>query len=459
MSQPNPQGQRRHLRVLLLGLAAALALVWWIVNRREGHAPPGAPTSPAGDRLVYVGVDDYERVIRQQRRLGDILVPSDAPAEGAAPKNNPGFVGPEACRECHADHVESCWSTAHFLTSRPAAREAILGSFTPPDNRMATASPDLLFEMRDDAGRLVQAALLGDGRTVAYETPIDIITGSGKNGQTFVSWQGECLYELPVSLFRDVPGWVNSPGYVDGIANFARPIRGRCLDCHATWFEQVGDTPNQFRRDGFVLGVTCERCHGPAREHVNHHRRHPEAAEAMSIINPAALSRERSIELCGTCHSGVGTALRPPFSYRPGEPLDEYLHRQHSASTGPGGVHTADQFARLSRSRCFQSSAEMTCVTCHNPHHNERGRRELFAERCLTCHAPSDCTTATRLGPESHTYCADCHLPVRQDWATAFSVRSQLIAPRVRDHYIKIWPDDARRIEPEISRQTEAHPR
>ena len=93
------------------------------------------------------------------------------------------------------------------------------------------------------------------------------VIGSGGKGQTYLFWKGDDLFQLPVSYWSEL-GWVNSPGYRDGTANFSRPIIPRCLECHGTYFEQIPPPSNRYSKTGFTVGITCEKCHGPGREHV-----------------------------------------------------------------------------------------------------------------------------------------------------------------------------------------------
>ena len=69
----------------------------------------------------------------------------------------------------------------------------------------------------------------------------------------------------------------------------------RCMECHTTWMEHATGT-NLFRRQGAIMGVTCERCHGPGAAHVEHHRAHPGEKSPSGILNPITLDRERLIE-------------------------------------------------------------------------------------------------------------------------------------------------------------------
>ncbi len=67
---------------------------------------------------------------------------------------------------------------------------------------------------------------------------------------------------------------------------------------HATYFETVGAIPTTFAWDNYVLGVSCERLSRPAREHVAHHRKHPDSKMAHAIVNPSDLSRDLSLDMC-----------------------------------------------------------------------------------------------------------------------------------------------------------------
>jgi hypothetical protein len=133
---------------------------------------------------------------------------------------------------------------------------------------------------------------------------MDIATGSGRRGQTYLYWHGDALFELPVSYWTALDSWVNSPGYADGFADFSRSIPPRCLECHATYFEALEPDSNRYDRTTFVLGITCEKCHGAGRQHAARRSVKDAAGNALpdSIINPRKLSRDRQTDLCALCH-------------------------------------------------------------------------------------------------------------------------------------------------------------
>ena len=80
-----------------------------------------------------------------------------------------------------------------------------------------------------------------------------------------------------------------------GTGDLSRATTPRCLECHSTYFEHRPGTTNEYNRHNFILGVTCERCHGPGQEHVAYHQAHPQAKAGKAVVNPSHLSRERLI--------------------------------------------------------------------------------------------------------------------------------------------------------------------
>ncbi len=363
---------------------------------------------------------------------------SDPPP--AAPSAAPRYLGAKACAECHEDRWKGFHLTAHHLTSREPSAESISGSFEPPTNRLVTGNPNLWFDMeaRPD-GRYVTANF-GGGKTRSER--IDVVVGSSKLGQTYLSWRGAGLFELPVSYVASEGAWRNSPGtrYKDGTADFDRPIVPRCLECHATWFGLSPTFAGGYVKSDTILGISCERCHGPGSEHVAFHRANPGSKETKAITHPGDLSRERSLELCGQCHGGVGELTRPPFTYRPGQPLSEHLRLKTPDPSAPPDVHSANQLMRLRQSRCFQASDSMTCATCHDPHVMERGDLPRFSKRCLSCHEATACGMAPKIGAAISANCIDCHMPRIPIKSTVFDTPGAKLHPTMVDHRVAIDP-------------------
>jgi hypothetical protein len=359
---------------------------------------------------------------------------AQTPSASTTKNPRPKYTGDSVCASCHAEKVQTFDLTSHHLTSRLPDKDSILGSFAPAANTMKTSNPYLTFRMDQKGAEFFQTAIEGEDPLITTRSEqIDFVIGSGGKGQTYLFWKGNNLFELPISFWREL-GWVNSPGYRDGVANFGRPVIPRCLECHATYFEALPPPANHFSKTGFVVGITCEKCHGPGAEHAQRFATNPASAGDSGILNPAKFPRERQMDLCAWCHAGAGTSLQSEFSYTPGEPLDKYLRFTASDPSTPLDVH-GSQAEMLERSRCFQKSA-MTCFTCHNVHRMQHDASE-FSKRCLSCHKPE-----SSIFPKTHRAaddCIDCHMPSQETELIVFDQNGRKAKPKIRNHWIRIY--------------------
>jgi len=356
-----------------------------------------------------------------------------AKAWGASYPNN--YVGDEACKSCHAEKVESYWKTAHHQTSRPADKEAILGSFTDGRNVLQTGNPELSFRMDSRADGFYQTSIWAFPSSMYPRSErFDVVVGSGRVGQTYLYWKKDHLFQLPVSYWVDLDAWINSPGYRDGVVNFDRPVPPRCLECHFTYAETVGE-PNQYRPVSLITGISCERCHGPGLEHIKARKRNQKVGG--EIINPAKLPGDRQMEVCTQCHGGRRYPLTTPFSYLPGEPLDEYYRLDPAAAAATVDVH-GNQVGLLLMSRCYRSSSQLSCSTCHDVHKPQRDPAS-FSVHCLQCHRVSACGEFRRLRDKIASACIDCHMPVQESKLVFYNSKGKKSSALIRSHLIQIY--------------------
>lgn len=85
----------------------------------------------------------------------------------------------------------------------------------------------------------------------------------------------------------------------------------------------------------------------------------------------------------------------------------------------------------------------MTCTTCHDVHRTQRSTTELSG-RCLTCHTERSCGLYPTQGHALAARCVDCHMPLQTSNAIISGHEGVQERPRVRTHWIKVWPDSAR---------------
>ncbi|MGI9013803.1 MAG: tetratricopeptide repeat protein, partial [Phycisphaerales bacterium] len=156
--------------------------------------------------------------------------------------------------------------------------------------------------------------------------------------------------------------------------------------------------------------------------------------------------------VCLQCHaqpaSEVTTRVTHPsrtiYSYRPGEPLSEYLTvLDFDAPNWHGGEDRFDinhHPYRLYQSRChLRSENGLNCLTCHDPHRRIEPveRASWYRGKCLECHVIDDCNlTAMQIASGNTTLettdCTVCHMPQRRT--------QDVIQITMTDHLIQRTP-------------------
>jgi len=367
---------------------------------------------------------------------------SAAPDAVTEPPQPSPYVGIDRCTGCHRERVEEFRETRHFLACVEAPRVPMPPGFDVGRNRYASHYPGVNFEMSRSEGQFWMSAIRqtpqGDERRTSR---IDLVYGHGAGSdEAYFSWQGERVYELPMVWLHPQECWAATPINPLAGGDFSRPLTAQCLNCHNTWIDCVPGAPENFRRETALLGVTCERCHGPGREHVDHHERHRDDRQAQAIVHPGKLSRERLIDLCAQCHDNAIRFRRPPFSYRPGEDLNDFVKIPEFPLIEDN--HVANQNGGMQASQCFQQSDELTCVTCHNPHRH-RSAENAGAASCVKCHQPADCTERDRLPHAIQGNCIDCHMPPSNKVQVNFRTEQDGYVPPVKrwEHRIAVYPE------------------
>jgi nitrate/TMAO reductase-like tetraheme cytochrome c subunit len=353
------------------------------------------------------------------------------------------FAGSASCRKCHKQIYDSFVLTSHIKTSEPSSEKNILGSFQPGKN-IFHYRPGLYVSMEKTDSGLYQVEYIDSVQKIARR--FDITIGSGERGQTYLSWQNNFINQLPVSYLSSVNEWANSPGDQNHVF-FDRPINSRCLECHTTYAKvipfRLANSPEQFESNRIIYGITCEKCHGPGAKHVEYETKNPKESPGKYIINPAKFSRLQSLDLCSLCHGGRIQPIKPTFSFTSGDKLSDYFKIDTTGSGNTIDVH-GNQYGLLSKSKCFTTTA-MTCLSCHNPHENQRDNIALFSQKCISCHNEAH-GTFCKINPAPkniNSNCIDCHMPKQYSKAIVLQLEDKKTptAQLLRTHNIAIYPD------------------
>jgi tetratricopeptide (TPR) repeat protein len=307
------------------------------------------------------------------------------------------LVGSEKCGTCHAEEYREQRDLHMARTGQSVDVDRRDGWFS--DDRLKR--PIIWPASAGAAPRFVIATdgiFLETGPSSSARARVDAVIGSGARGFTPVSTEpGRAIRELRLSFSAREDAWFTTPGAQEnpdpdplGPVHSAEQSRD-CLECHGTLLTFRGD---RLDVDASILGIQCERCHGPGRAHVEAMTRSEGEAR---IFNPGNLPVDEQAPFCGQCH-------RRPSDI---DPLD-IMTRAPAIARHAG--------AGLMLSACFRDSPRektIACVDCHDPHRNAEPRSEAYREACLRCHRSPE--SVHRSQPISSTAnCISCHMPVEE---------------------------------------------
>jgi predicted CXXCH cytochrome family protein len=473
---PRPEAYRgrpaRLAAALLVGAGVLLAvfLSKWLVPagwfRTDGAGPPALPEVDFGDP---------PREIAEGRRLKvwwDTLPPrlraSTLPTGSESNIHPADYVGPEACKQCHAANYEAWSRHPHRWMNALAGEATVRGDFS--------AGADIAYSggratFSHEGGRYLMRVERGQVRRV-YQVNQTIgsrffqyyvgkeIEGPEPQGHPFYTRD----HVLPFGYWLDEKSWVPTvhigPERPDGERPdpFDPPASGShyaeyatsCNYCHTTF--PLGDL---FGRRPQQMGQNAPLAlHWSLRKYLE--TAHPAEMQTIS----AALGREQvrspmadweapkyAVTLgvsCEACHLGgrrhVESAgrVRPDFFPRSphlfvesqGEEL-EFGRTHDNVNWACGRCHTGNRPALAAgmstwnsveyddamRGSCY---SRLRCTDCHNPHRPTGPRWSLSADQddafCLKCHGKFQ-PAAERAAHTHHpagsegARCMNCHMP------------------------------------------------
>jgi len=348
------------------------------------------------------------------------------------------YADPKTCAGCHPAQAKTYRETGMgraFSRATPAAMGGTFDGATPYFHKASDRYYQPL--RRGDRFFLKRYQKTpGGSEANALEYEIHYVLGSGNHSRTYLHRDAaNRLVEMPVSWYSEGGGkFAMSPGY-DNPAHydFRRKINYDCFFCH-NGYPQVSEGTGRAGAEPLYPstlpeGIDCQRCHGPGRAHAEAAQRGSAPAELRKLItNPARLPVARQMEVCMQCHlettsfplpNSIQRYERGAFSYKPGEPLADYiLHFDHAPGHGRDDkFEIASAAYRLRQSQCFlKSGGKLLCTTCHNPHDVPRGAQATarYAAACAACHAQllNQLTITGRHTKQQD--CAGCHMPKRR---------------------------------------------
>jgi predicted CXXCH cytochrome family protein len=153
-------------------------------------------------------------------------------------------------------------------------------------------------------------------------------------------------------------------------------------------------------------GITCESCHGDARQHLV-------TGGKTMVVNPSKLDAGLRDSVCISCHLegdiSVERAGHSALDFKAGDSISDYL--AYFVYSGQGATKRGvSEVEQLSLSMCKRTSGDaMSCMSCHDPHYTPRPqeRAAFYRKKCLACHTGTFATAHRSENPD----CTSCHMP------------------------------------------------
>ena len=435
-----------------------------------------------------------------------------------------GYVGAAECKSCHPGAYDSWSHTYHKSMTRPASILVDRELDRLPQLPVSLQADDRSFELLIAGGQVVvQGPDLHEiGQQLAQiiatsETShtwraqkakqawlnaklvtrnIVLVTGSHHYLALWVAGErGAALRQLPFVFLLDEQRWIpRKEAFLqppDALPHIAR-FNANCIQCHTVAGrprqsegndEFSGEFWEQYESDVVDLGIACEACHGPGRNHAQsfkspfarflarYGKHNPLAAKenapSTHIFLPKADNPETTSAACGQCHSyflpnDPDSWWSSGFTqnYKAGSdlsssrqvlrsPNSEEVNDQEHESSPKLSVATEDLFWQngsimvggreyngLLESPCYQRGSgtrKMSCVSCHSMHSGEPTDQisPQFMEKnsnkmCTQCHSTTSEKHARHRSDSPGALCINCHMP-KTSYALLSGIRSHHI--------------------------------
>lgn len=328
-----------------------------------------------------------------------------------------GFIGPEACRSCHAQEYTDWTKSDHMKAMMVATDSTVLGDFN--DVTYTADGVTSTFFKRD--GKFYINTEGHDGKNEDFEvkytfgfSPLQqylVEAPRGRMQVPRVSWdakQQRWYHQYPGQKIHH-HDWLHWTG---GAQNW----NTMCASCHSTDLKRNYDeATDSFATTWSNVTVTCESCHGPGKSHADFM-----ASDAYAqgkriagnlLHSHKGLNNVEIASTCVRCHS-----RRSEFSDNPTESyeaLDNYLPALPIPDLYYPDGQIKDEvyvYGSFTQSKMYKRGVK--CTNCHQPHTEQL--LEPGNMLCRQCHDP-------KYDSEAHTFhsgadapsCVSCHMPTR----------------------------------------------
>lgn len=335
-------------------------------------------------------------------------------------------VGMEMCQSCHNNVYQTYSKTGMGQSFGKANFKKTAAEFG-SDALVYDEKLDFYYKpyFQDSVMYVMEFRLEGKDTVHKRIERIDYIIGSGHHTNSHMINRNGYVYQAPITYYTQDKKWDLAPGFEEDNERFGRAILSECLTCHNHTPTPATGSENKYHK--MPLGIECERCHGAGGLHVKEKLmgKHVDTSKFVdySIINPKHLPIDRQMDLCQRCHLQGLAVLNEGktfYDFKPGMQLSDIMNVFLPRFTNSDKRFImASQADRLQLSACFKVSKKLSCITCHNPHHDVHSTtKNSYNTACQNCHNKNtteskllDCSAPSTQRKLEQDNCVGCHMP------------------------------------------------
>ena len=425
---------KKALAFIILAACASVILYWMFQVVPTAEKPSSTPilTNEAPNAQ---SPSEQPGITQSSLNFEDPRLTFDSPFRNIRPDIK--YLGDASCLDCH----QALCTTFH---QHPMGRSAILAGA----DKLENLAPEAMnpcqvgpyeLSVRIENGQMIHSltAQTSDGEKLPKtDLPVTVAIGSGTRGRSYLTYDGDAVWQSPVSWFSTNGRWDVSPGFDLGGAT-QRPTISNCLFCHVQEHKALDNAINRYELplSPTQLSIGCERCHGPGELHVKERTEgleksiankiaETQSKEAIdtSIVNPKHLSTDLQLSICAQCHlagkARVVRQNREESEFRPGMPLELFVNAYVAHPDAKFKNKAVGHFDQMLQSQCrLPDGTKLLCTTCHDPHEKfapEEAERK-YLQDCKSCHQDRQCSAPSELREKQQDHCIRCHMPTNSN--------------------------------------------
>lgn len=425
---------KKALAFIILAACASVILYWMFQVVPTAEKPSSTP-SLTNEAPNAQSPFEQPGITQSSLNFEDPRLTFDSPFRNIRPDIK--YLGDASCLDCH----QALCTTFH---QHPMGRSAILAGA----DKLENLAPEAMnpcqvgpyeLSVRIENGQMIHSltAQTSDGEKLPKtDLPVSVAIGSGTRGRSYLTYDGDAVWQSPVSWFSTNGRWDVSPGFDLGGAT-QRPTISNCLFCHVQEHKALDNAINRYELplSPTQLSIGCERCHGPGELHVKERTEglektiankiaETQSKEAIdtSIVNPKHLSTDLQLSICAQCHlagkARVVRQNREESEFRPGMPLELFVNAYVAHPDAKFKNKAVGHFDQMLQSQCrLPDGTKLLCTTCHDPHEKfapEEAERK-YLQDCKSCHQDRRCSAPSELREKQQDHCIRCHMPTNSN--------------------------------------------